>query len=349
LAPVLLVILATSVIGPPTPAMAEMSAAAAQLEDNWLAPAALAVAADAKTLFIACHKAYRVELFDLALNQSIRSYQMPGPPSGLALDWERGRLYVACAGPESGICEIDLGKRVVVAELPAGHTALSPVLSGDGKRLFACLRFNNQVAWWDTATRREAGRVTVGREPVSLALTRNGEFLFVAHHLPAGRADSRTVAATIGIVDVKEGAMVKELALPNGSSIVREIRLSPDGRYAAVTHNLAHFQVPATQLDRGWLNTSALTVIAVSEQKILGTVTLDEVDRGAANPWALGWTTDGTQLLVTHAGTHELSVIDFSWPAGEAHDLPGEAPAGGTAGGAGGERPGFPGGIVPAA
>ena len=57
---------------------------------------------------------------------------------------------------------------------------------------------------------------------------------------------------------------------------------SPDGRYAAVTHNLAHFQVPATQLDRGWLNTSALTVIAVSEQKILGTVTLDEVDRGAA-------------------------------------------------------------------
>jgi hypothetical protein len=303
------VILATNVIRSTTSVKAATSSTAIMLDNNWLGPAGLAVSEDAKTLLIACGKAQQVEVFDLVLGKSVRAYPLPGPPSGLTLDSERARLYVTCAAPESRVCEIDLSKGAVAADLPAGHTALSPVLSADGNRLFVCLRFDNQIAWWDTATRREAGRVTVGREPVSLALTPDGQFLFVAHHLPSGRADAPIVAATIGIVDVQKRALVKELNLPNGSSIVREIRLSPDGRYAAVAHNLAHFQVPATQLDRGWLNTSALTLIAVAEQKILGTVALDEVDRGAANPWAIAWTT--SQLLVTHAGTHELSVIDF--------------------------------------
>ena len=31
----------------------------------------------------------------------------------------------------------------------------------------------------------------------------------------------------------------------------------------------------------------------------------------AANPWAITWTPDNRYLVVTHAGTHEVSVIDF--------------------------------------
>jgi cytochrome c551/c552 len=39
-------------------------------------------------------------------------------------------------------------------------------------------------------------------------------------------------------------------------------------------------------------------------------VLLDDVDNGAANPWAVACTDDGKYLCVTLAGTHELSVID---------------------------------------
>ena len=47
----------------------------------------------------------------------------------------------------------------------------------------------------------------------------------------------------------------------NGSSLAREIHISPDGRHAALAHHLAHFQAPTTQLERGWMNTSALTLL----------------------------------------------------------------------------------------
>ncbi len=276
---------------------------------GWLRQAAIALSEDGKRLYIAGACAGRIEVLDLAQGRLTQSYRVPGRPSGLAVDG--GRLYVTCAGPESLICEIDLAQGAVVAQTRTGHTALDPILSADRKTLYVCLKFNNQVALWDTATRRETRRIRVGREPVSAAPTGDGKFLLVAHHIPSGAANAPVVSATVGVVELQSGRMVSELPLPNGSSLARELRISPDGRYAALAHNLGHFQVPTTQLDRGWMNTSALTLLDARERKLLGTVLLDEVDRGAANPWAVAWSGDGRRLFITHAGTHEVSAIDF--------------------------------------
>ena len=42
----------------------------------------------------------------------------------------------------------------------------------------------------------------------------------------------------------------------------------------------------------------------------VNTVLLDDVDRGGANPWGVAVTADGRTLVVAHAGTCELSLID---------------------------------------
>ena len=38
---------------------------------------------------------------------------------------------------------------------------------------------------------------------------------------------------------------------------------------------------------------------------------VDNVENGAANPWGLAWSADSKTVVITHAGTHEISVIDF--------------------------------------
>jgi cytochrome c peroxidase/DNA-binding beta-propeller fold protein YncE len=276
---------------------------------RWLAPAAIALAEDGRTLFIADALAGQVDELDIARAKVLRHWRVPARPSGLAVNGQR--LYVTCAAAESRVCEIDLATGTVSAETLTGHTALAPVLSPDRKTLFFCLKFSNQVAAWDTAGRRESRRIEVGREPVSAAPTPDGKYLLVAHHLPSGPADAPSVAATVGVVDLGSGKMAAELRLPNGSSQAHEIRISPDGHYAVLAHNLAHFQVPTTQVERGWMNTAALTLLDVDGRRILATVLLDDADRGAANPWAVAWSADGRRLFVTHAGTHEVSAIDF--------------------------------------
>ena len=72
----------------------------------------------------------------------------------------------------------------------------------------------------------------MAREPVSAALTRDGRFLLVANHLPRGRSDVPYVAATVSVIDVAQRKVVKELRLPNGSINLRQICVSPDGKYA---------------------------------------------------------------------------------------------------------------------
>jgi cytochrome c peroxidase len=77
-----------------------------------------------------------------------------------------------------------------------------------------------------------------------------------------------------------------------------------------VTHLLSRFHLPTTQIERGWINTNALTLIDLEKMEAINTVLLDNIDSGAANPWAAAWTADGKSIVVTHAGTHELTVID---------------------------------------
>jgi len=197
------------------------------------------------------------------------------------------------------------------ARLLSASEPMSPVLSRDGKHLFMCERFKDEVIAVDAVSGHEVRRIRTRREPVALRVTPDGSRLLVANHLPRGRADGTHMATTIGVIDTGRLEMVNDLWLPNGSALVNEIGISPDGSHAVATHVLARFWHEATKVDRGWLFANAMTVIDLRRMEVVGTVLLDEVGRGAANPWGVAWSQDGRALIITHAGTHEVSVVDF--------------------------------------
>lgn len=277
----------------------------------WLSPSALVAAPDGAALYVVCATGERVLMVDLAARKVTKSMAVPGHLSGAALSADGKILFVTCAAPSSQICLVDTAGGQVIARLPGGHTAGAPVLSPDGKTLYVCNRFDNDVSVFDVATRKEVRRIPVRREPVAAAITPDGKRLLVANHLHAGRADAEHVAATVSVIDTAQGQVIDDLWLPDGSGLLNDLRISPDGNYAVVTHILARFRLPTTQLDRGWMNTNAKTIIALDRMRVVNTVLLDTVDRGAANPWGVAWSADGKNLVVAQAGTHDISVTDF--------------------------------------
>lgn len=285
-----------------------MSAHAAA--ETWLSPSAIVATPDGGTLYVACATGDAVLVLDRAgaVKQRIA---MPAGPSGLALSADGTQLAVTCAAPQSIVCLVDTARGQITARLRAGHTAIAPVFSRDGRTLYVCNRFNHEIAIFDVRARKQLGRVAVDREPIAAALTADDKHLLVANHLHSGPATAEHVSAVVSVIDTAARRVTKSLTLPNGSGLLLGVAVSPDGRYAAVTHNLGRFNLPTTQLERGWMNTAALTLVELGAMQVFNTVLLDNVESGAAHPWALAFTADGQRLVVTHAGTHELSVIDF--------------------------------------
>jgi DNA-binding beta-propeller fold protein YncE len=235
---------------------------------------------------------------------------MPASPLGLALSRDQTQLYVTCAAPLSMICLVDIPTRRITHQIPAGHTAMSPVLSPDGKVLYVCDRFDDKVAAIDLASRETLWRAVVRREPVAAAITPDGKLLLVANHLHSGRSDGGVIGAVVSVIDTATGCTVKEVQLPRGSSLLRGIAISPDGRFAAVTHLVARYYLPTTEVGLGRINANALSLIDLKRLEWIRLAYLDQAEQGAANPWAIGWTADGQNIVVTHAGTHELSVME---------------------------------------
>ena len=277
---------------------------------EYLSPLALVADKDGSNLYVAEFTANQVAVFDLAAGKVTEVISLPTPPTGLVLSADESHLYVTCASPAGKVHLIDLNKRSVSGSISVGHTPNAPVVGPNGKMLYVCNRFNNNVSVIDLAAKKEVTKIPVTREPVAAAITPNGKLLFVANFLPAGAADSGYTAAVVSVVKTATNKVTANIQLPNGSTGLRGICVSPDGKYAYVTHILARYQLPTTQLERGWMNTNALSIIDVAKQTLVNTVLLDDIDLGAANPWGVTCTADGKYICVAHAGTHEISVID---------------------------------------
>jgi mono/diheme cytochrome c family protein len=123
--------------------------------------------------------------------------------------------------------------------------------------------------------------------------------------------ENPTIFGEVSVVDTQSMKTIASIALPNGSQSLRGIACSPNGKYVAVTHLMSQFTVPTMAVARGAMNRNAVSLIRTDTRDWFATLILDDLERGAANPWGLCFTSDGEQLIIAHAGIHELSIVDW--------------------------------------
>ena len=279
----------------------------------YLSPFDLKAAPDGKALFVADYTGGTVLRFDIDKQSPVASWPLGGHANGLAVSDDGRRLYAACGGYEGDLVELDAATGQELRRLRLGHTPMSPALSPDRKQLYVAIRFQNEIAAIDLEGWKVSARWPAVREPVALAVA--GRRIFAANLLPAGGANGDYIACEISVIEPYQGwwpfgqDAVRTIKLPNGAINMRGICASPDGRWIYATHQLARYQAVTSQVTRGWINTNAVT--AVDTQTLEAkTFLIDDLNKGAANPWGLACSPDGKFLVVTHAGLQDLSIID---------------------------------------
>jgi YVTN family beta-propeller protein len=193
--------------------------------------------------------------------------------------------------------------------IPTAAGARAPVLSPDGRSLYVLDQFQNTVARIDVSSRKVIASTEVLREPYRAVADLSGRYLFVSNFLPAQSANAEHVAACVSVIDLDKFVKVADIPLTNGSNALSGIALSSDGNYVFVIHTLARFGLPTNQILQGWINTSAMSIIDVNSLTLTASVLLDDPENGAAGVWDIK--TSESNIVITHSGTHEISVIDY--------------------------------------
>ena len=276
---------------------------------DYLSPGTIALDKKRNTAYTVLTTAGSVAVTDLKRNETTDIIRLRQNPNDIAVSPDGRTLYVSCGGRNGTVEVIGLPGENIKASIKVGHTPEGMALAPDGRTLYVANRFDGNVSVIDLAQNRQVAVIPAVREPRTLCMTPDGKTLAVANFLPAQASNGNLVAAEVTLVDTKTREVRANVILNNGAQSVWGLACSAGGKFFYAVHLISQYNTLITQLDRGWVNTNALSIIDAEDGSVYAAVLLDDVDRGAANP--AGICIDGDKLHIALAGAHELMTVDL--------------------------------------
>ena len=295
---------------------------------QYLSPTRITIHPETKEAFVILSTAQAIAKINPETEQLLQTFKLSFDPSAVCLSPDGKFLYVTenSANGKLHILSASTGK--TIKTIAVGAYPVAACIDRQGTQLWVANRFSNDISLINLKKQKEVKRLPVLREPKSLALSPDDKLLAVGNHLPCQSALDASVSAQITFIDAERSEIICHIPLPNGSQSVEDVCFSKDGTFVFATHLRSHYHFPATHLERGWMNTNALSVIETDRKKHYATLLLDDIYRGAANPCGMALSEDGNRLFIAISGTHEL--ITLNLPAliqKFAHTKPVELPA----------------------
>lgn len=213
------------------------------------------------------------------------------------------KLYVGVGERAGKILILNKDTFAVENEIETDHTPVD-IVYANGK-IYCANRFSNNVTVYEKNTNKKTATISVAREPMALKLV--GNKIFVANQLPAVGALEENVSSEITVIDTSSDVVTNKIRLVNGTTSLKDIAISSDGKFLYVTCVVARYLYPTTQVQYGWINTNAIAIINTQTLTHYATVLLDEETIGAPNPW--GITVQNGKIVVALSGSQEIMTI----------------------------------------
>ncbi len=278
---------------------------------TWHSPYEVAFSPDGSLVATSDRTAASLWLVNATEKQVERRVALHGEPTGVAWAADGRRVYVSEFGAGT-VAVVDPVKGEVLRRFTVDRHPEGLALAGKHNLLLVANATTHCVSLVDLEKGTENARIPVPREPHHIAIAPDESVAVVGNLLPAGRGSDPDAAAVVSIIGLEKAAHLGDVRLPPGSTAIRQVAISRDSKRAYVAHVLGRNNVPSTQLERGWVNTNALTILDLQTRTRYATVLLDNPVRGAADPWGIALAPDGKHLWVSLSGVHEIAKLDLA-------------------------------------
>lgn len=211
-----------------------------------------------------------------------------------------GRTVVVSCLWSGSICSLKIENERLIpgATVEVGYEPCGLALSPDGTRAFVGLVATGQVAEIDLRKAEVSRRIDVGHWPRYLTLSPDGSRLAVGC----------SGDGTVHVIDTESGEDLYDEALTYGINLGHMIP-SGDGQYAYFTWMVYRTNpINVGNLRRGWLLASRIGRVRLDGPAYREAISLDVPRKAVADPHGLVITPDGSQLICSASGTHELLV-----------------------------------------
>ena len=258
-----------------------------------------------ESFYLSCADNNEIRKFSSS-GQLLARQSLKSSPQNIVLTPNHKSLVVASGQDTGELTLLEARSLKPILSLRCGHSPQALQFSPDGSQLALAQRFKDEVWLLETTNWTVTQKFSVLRQPIDIKW-RNDHTLVILHHLSHRSADSDWTGCSITQIDVST-AKSTVIPLSDGSSGARKMALSADGKIAFAPMVIGSFRVPATQIERGWINKNGLSVVDLENNVLLGTLLLDDINLGAANPWDIQLTPK--EAWISLAGVHQLMVVD---------------------------------------
>ena len=268
-------------------------------EESDRSPISLALSLTSPRLLVANQSANSVAWVDLESGRVIREVKTGDRPSGVAISRD-GRVGVVTHwyGYDLAILDLQEDRLSVTGRIEVGAELRGVVIAPDGRTAYVAAGASNEIIRVDLEARKVTGRVEVGREPRHLALIPDGTKLVSAN--ARGRS--------LSVIDLVKFEV--ERTLPMLADNLRQVAVSPDGKYAYVAAmNNRGFATTKNNIDLGWVLGQRIERVLINGSEPAECVSLDPQGKAVADAHGFAFGDGGKTLAVSCGGTHEVLLL----------------------------------------
>ena len=277
---------------------------------RYLSPVALAISADGRRLYVACHESDLVMAVDTASGQVVGQIAVDRMPFGLALSPDGDTLYVSERRADT-VAMIDTATLTVRGRIAVGRGPCGLATDRDGKVLFVANTSSDDISVVDLVTGTESKRLVAGRGPFAVTASPDGSTVVVANRITLPVPARSPPVSEVTIIDARRQIVVDRRRL-RSAHLLEGAAFTPDGRAVVVSLVRSRNLVPATQLGRGWMMSSGVALIDLAEGGGEVQLLTDELHAAFSDPSGVVVSPDGERAYVAAGGGDRLITLDLA-------------------------------------